>query len=182
MDEMSDKQAVEQVLNGDKEAYRFLLERYKNLVYRLAFRMLGDCDMAEDVVQEAFLIGYQHLERLRNASAFASWIAAIARNVCGNLMREKKITSVSLDYLTESGMEPSLPANPPKEDAELLKALRKAIAKIPDKYREIIELHYTEDYACEKIAAFLNLSRGAVLTRLYRARKHILNVLKKEGW
>ena len=178
---LSDEQIVDQVVGGEKEAYGILLDRYQHLVCRLALTMLGSSDMVEDVVQESFLIGYENLERLRNPASFASWIAGITRNICRNLMRERKKTPVSLDYLSDIGIEPSDSGNSPYYDKELVVAVRKLIPRLPDRYRVLIELRYTEGFSCQKIADFLNLSKSAVITRLHRARKQLLRLLETEG-
>jgi len=85
MEQISDREAVTQVLKGDKESYGILLERYKNLVYRVALNALGDCDQAEDVVQETFMRAYQNLERLHNPDIFGFWLSGIAKNICRNM-------------------------------------------------------------------------------------------------
>ncbi len=180
-DEFSDKEIVEKVLNGDKNSYAILFERYKGFVYRRALIMLGDCEMALDVVQESFLIGYKNLERLRNPSSFASWIAGIAKNVCRNRMRDKNLKTVSLDYLNEVGIELCDSGNSHSCSTEGITLIRETIPDLPEKYREILELRYTKGYSCKKIADFLNLSLSAVKSRLFYARKRILKKLKKEG-
>ena len=181
MNQISDRQAVEQVLKGDKESYGILLERYKNLVYRTALNALGDCDQAEDVVQETFMRAYQNLERLHNPDIFGFWLTGIAKNICRNMFRNKKHDLVSMDHLKEIA-----PSGNPQENgsgrAAMLRALRRAILVLPEKYREILELRYMEGFSCEKIARFCNLSQSAVLVRLYRARKQVVTILKKEGW
>jgi RNA polymerase sigma-70 factor (ECF subfamily) len=181
MEQVSDRQAVQRVLQGDKEAYGILLERYKNLVYRTALNSLGDCDQAEDVVQETFLRAYQNLERLHNPDLFGFWLSGIARNICRNIHRDQKNALVSMDHLKDVELA-EIPQENPFNKTELVQALRKAILLIPDKYREILELRYMEGYSCEGIASFCQLSQGAVLVRLYRARKQLMKILKKEGW
>jgi len=181
MEQISDREAVTQVLKGDKESYGILLERYKNLVYRVALNALGDCDQAEDVVQETFMRAYQNLERLHNPDIFGFWLSGIAKNICRNMFRNKSRDLVSMEHLKEIA-----PSGNPEENgsgkSELIRALRHAILILPEKYREILELRYTQGFSCEKIASFCNLSQSAVLVRLYRARKQIVNILKKEGW
>ena len=77
MDNLLDKEIVERVIVGDKDLYGVLVDRYSGLVYRLALNILADCDAAEDVTQEAFMIAYENLQCLGNPSSFASWIAVI---------------------------------------------------------------------------------------------------------
>ena len=99
---LKDKDIVKLVLKGDKNSYGILVEKYKNLVYRLVLNMTGAYDGAEDLVQEAFMIGYENLERLNKPDLFASWLAGITRNVCRKHIRtnQKKTVSLVINQLT----------------------------------------------------------------------------------
>jgi RNA polymerase sigma-70 factor (ECF subfamily) len=182
MDTLSDKQIVEKVANGDKESYGVLVDRHGSLVYRLALNILRDCDAAMDVMQEAFMIAYETMDRLRNPSSFASWIAGITKNLCRHVQKERKNTPLSLDYLADIGIEPGDPGTVDVADKELLLALRSTINKLPQMYREILDLRCTKNFSYQKIAEFLSISMSAVKSRLYRAKKEILKRFKKEGW
>jgi len=181
MEQLSDKEVVEKVLSGDKESYGILLDRYQNLVYRIALINFHNLEIAEDIVQETFLIGYKNLDRLMNPLAFAQWIAAISKNVCNGYKRKTKHIPLSLDYLDEVKIEAVNSSSDSDSDKELIHNIKKIVQKLPAKYREIIELRYTEGFSCKRLADFLNLSMSAVLSRLYYARKIILKMLKKEG-
>lgn len=178
---LSDEIVVKRVLQGDKQAYAVLVNRYKNLVYRLALSSLKNWEMSEDAAQEAFLSAYKNLGRLENPSSFGSWIYAITNNVCRNMKRKIKHTAVSLDDLSEHIIAKSTNDNDSRYVREILEALGKIITKLPSKYREVIELRYTEGFTCKKIAAFLGLTERAVINRLYYARKMILKQFRKEG-
>ena len=179
---LADGDIVQRVLKGDTESFGILFERYHNLVYRLALMNLGDADMAQDITQEAFLRAYNNLDRLRDIASFSAWIAGIARNLCRNTRRSKASQAVSLDYLAEEGIEPPDPGSPLPFQDEQMEAVKRALPSLPYKYREIMELRYTEEYSCKKIASFLNLSASAVKSRLFYARNLILKKLKKEGF
>jgi len=178
---LKDEEIVQKVLKGDKEAFGVLFDRYYHLVYRIALMKLGDCDMAQDAAQEAFLKGYNHLDRLREPSSFASWMAGITKNLCRNLRRNMGRKPVSLDYLAEVGIELPDPGHPVVFSPEQVSSLKRILPTLPEKYREILELRYTEQYSCKKIASFLSLSESAVKSRLFYSRKIILKKLKKEG-
>ena len=182
IENLADEDIIQRVLKGDTESFGILFERYHDLAYRLALMNLGDADMAQDITQEAFLRAYNNLDRLREMASFAAWIAGIARNLCRNVRRRKAYQLVSLDYLAEEGIEPKDPGNPLPFQDERLEAVKKALPTLPNKYREIMELRYAEEYSCRKIAQFLNLSMSAVKSRLFHARKLILKKLKKEGF
>jgi len=182
-DNLSDKQVIERVLNGDKDSYGILVDRYAGLVYRLALNILADCDAAEDVTQETLMIAYENLQCLKNPSSFASWIAVITKNQCHKVRRKKGAnTLVSLDYLVDIGIEPGDHGNSPSLDKEMAIALRRIVTKLPKKYREILDLRYAEGFSYKKLSDFLGITMSAVKSRLYHAKKELLKRLKKEEW
>jgi RNA polymerase sigma factor (sigma-70 family) len=182
MGDLLDEQVIERVLGGDKNLYGILVDRYAGLVYRLALNILHDCDTAEDMTQESFMIAYENLECLRNPSTFASWIAVITRNQCHKLQRKQKIAPLSLDYLGEIGIEPGDHGNSPMIDKHRATSLRKIIATLPEKYRIILDLRYVEEFSYKRVSDFLGITMSAVKSRLYHAKKEVLKRLKKEGW
>jgi RNA polymerase sigma-70 factor (ECF subfamily) len=177
----TDQEIITRVMNGHREDYRVLFERYQALVYRLALMRLGDRERAQDVLQEVFLAAYVNLDRLREPKAFASWIARITKNVCYNLLRQKKVRSVSVDYLKECGIEFSDSSDSPSWNEERMEAIRRVIPRLAAKYRQVIELRYTENFTYERIAQFLGLPMSTVKARLFHARKRIIKMLQREG-
>jgi RNA polymerase sigma-70 factor (ECF subfamily) len=167
-------------MGGNKDAYGELAERYGDMIYRFALLRIHDCDKAQDAAQEAFLIGYQNLMRLRKPSSFASWIAGITKNVCRNLAREASRNPVSLDYLAEIGIEPGEPGNQDSVDRERAALLHEIIGNLSPKYREIIDLRYTREFSYTKISNLLGISLTAVRSRLYHARLEIMKIAKKK--
>lgn len=178
---ISDNILVERVIQGDKESYRILVDRYKNLVFRLAITMLNDCDAAEDAAQEAFIIAYNNLTRLRTPSLFGSWIAGITKNICREYIKKQKSDPLSLEYLADSGIEPGSPCNTDIVDKELKATIQKIILNLPGKYREVIDLRYSEGFSYKKLSDFLGITMSAVKSRLFNAKNEIIKRLKKEG-
>src|SRR3989440_8916120 len=86
----SDAIAVERTLAGDREAFRVLVERHSHNVFRLAYRMTGNRHDAEEVVQEAFLRGYQKLRQFAARSNFGTWVYRIAANYAIDRMRQRR--------------------------------------------------------------------------------------------
>jgi len=178
---MTDEMYVERAVCGDQNAYGALVRKYQNMVYRLALSIIGDCEAAEDVAQETFLRAYESLPRLQKPASFAAWIAGIARNLCRNLLRKRKNTPLSLDYLAELGHEISAPGETPDHRIELFEAMRRIIAEMPPKYREVLDLRTAEEYSYNEIADFLGISLNAVKSRVYHAKAEVLKRARKEG-
>jgi len=178
---MTDEMCVERAVHGDQNAYSILVRKYQNMVYRLALSIIGNCDAAEDVAQETFLRAYENLPRLQRPASFAAWIAGIARNLCRNLLRKRKNTPLSLDYLLELGHEISAPGETPDHRIELLESLRQIITTLPPKYREVLDLRTIKEYSYEEISGFLGISLTAVKSRVHHAKKEVLKRARKEG-
>src|SRR5713101_2667440 len=87
---ISDAAAVERTLAGEREAYRVLVERHSAYVYRVAYRMMGNPHDAEEVVQEAFLRGYQKLQQFAGSANFGTWVYRIAANYAIDRLRQRK--------------------------------------------------------------------------------------------
>ena len=84
-----DEAAVARARSGDADAFRVLVERHSRAVYGAAFRMTGDCQDAEDVVQDTFLKAYRQLDRFESRASFATWVHRIAINCAVDLLRSR---------------------------------------------------------------------------------------------
>jgi RNA polymerase sigma-70 factor, ECF subfamily len=151
-----------------------LTRQHKDAVYRQMLRVCGNREDAEDVLIEALLKAYRHLNQLRDSSAFRAWLAQIARRVCWQLKeREALMPLLQLSTLDEEGRE--LPADDPTPEASLARrqlkhVLDHAIAALPELYRAVYEMRDIEDLPGDEVARKLGISRAAMKSRLHRAR------------
>lgn len=179
--EFSDKGIVEYILKGNKDAYTLLVEKYKDVLYRISISAVCDCDAAEDITQEAFLIAYKNLLRLNNPSSFKAWLIGITRNLCRDYKRKQIDAPISLDYLSEQAIEIPEQKKTNEIDKDLFSLVKKTIMGLPENYREIMLLRYNDDTSYEKICEILGISMSAVKSRIYHAKKEIIKKLEKEG-
>jgi RNA polymerase sigma-70 factor, ECF subfamily len=171
---VSDEQIIGRVLNGQVENYRELLDRHQSGVFRVAYRMLGRREDAEDVVQEAFVRAYTKLSECRDREKFGAWVRRIAVNVC--LRRFSRETpSDDLDEISDG-------AEDPVEQEVIRRAemreIQEAVACLPTAYRTILVLRYEEELDLKEIAELLGEQPGTIYTRLHRARKHLARQLE----
>jgi RNA polymerase sigma-70 factor (ECF subfamily) len=151
-----------------------LTRQHKDAVYRQMLRACGNHHDAEDVLIEALLKAYRHLNQLRDSAAFRAWLAQIARRVCWQLKeREALLPLLQLSTLEEEGRE--LPADDPTPETSLARRQMKqflddAIAALPDLYRVVYTLRDIEDLPGDEVARKLGISRAAMKSRLHRAR------------
>jgi RNA polymerase sigma-70 factor, ECF subfamily len=163
---------VRQVRQGNLEAYGELVRRYQGSVFGVCYRMLGERQEAEDLVQDAFIRGYERLNTFDAAYPFGPWIRRVAANLCLNRLQRRRPSLVELDE--EGGPAESALRRPPESAAERrqrAEALRRAILALPPAYRAVIELRHFQDATYEEIAAALDLPLSDVKSHLYRARR-----------
>ena len=156
------------------ENFDKLAIQHKDTVYRQMIRVCGNREDAEDVLIEALLKAYRHLDQLRDAVAFRPWLAQIARRVCWQLKeRESLMPLLQLSSLEDEGRE--IAGDRPSIETELAARrmkdiLQEAIASLPASYRSVYELRDIDGVSGEDVARQLNISVSAMKSRLHRAR------------
>jgi RNA polymerase sigma-70 factor, ECF subfamily len=151
-----------------------LAKRHKDAVYRQMIRVCGNREDAEDVLIEALLKAYRHLDQLRESAAFRAWLAQIAKRVCWQLKeREALLPLLQLSELEEEGRE--IPGTEPGAEAQLARRemkqiLAEGINALPPLYRAVYQLRDVEDLPGEEVATRLSISQAAMKSRLHRAR------------
>ena len=187
--ELSDEQLVSCAIDGDYDAFEELVERYQDKAYRLAFSLVKDESVAQDVVQEAFLNTYRKLETYAGEARFGSWIYRVVVNAA--LMRLRKegrrseigIDDVGPSVTDEEGTFSQPPswrtqADEAAENLELRQQILTAIDDLKPKYQATFLLREVEGLSVREIADVLELSEGAVKSRLHRARLHLQAALE----
>jgi len=171
---------IARIIGGEKELFHELVRPYERMVYLTVFSILKNETDAEDAAQEAVINAYRHLDSFRAESKFSTWLTTIAINEGRKrLRRAKGATFESIDEQEEDKGGDYTPApltdwrEIPQnvlERKELREALRKAIAELPDKYRQVFILRDLEGFSTEDTAQMLGISIATVKVRLHRAR------------
>lgn len=177
---------IARCLAGERKAYAVLVERYKGLVHDLVSRMIGDRVEAEDIAQDAFVKAYLSLKDFRGESRFSTWLCRIALNRCKDLLRRRG--REPWIQTTQDG-ESQIPEV--VDDGETLvlslerlereDVLRRALARLPVKYREAVVLRHIEGLDFREIGRLLRISEGAAKVRTFRAREMLRTLLESEG-
>src|SRR5579871_2246663 len=158
-------------MNSEASDFESLTRRYKDAVYRQMIRVCGNREDAEDVLVEALLKAYRHLDQLRDSGAFRAWLAQIAQRVCWQLKeRESLLPLLQLSALEDEGRQlPGTALTPEAELArrEMKQLLDDAIAALPEAYRPVYRMRDVEDLAGDEVAARLNISVTAMKSRLH---------------
>lgn len=176
MDLDSDAALVRRARNGEFGAFETLFERHRTLVYRFAYQIVPRRDDAEDIVQEAFVRAYQHLDRYRDEAKFTTWLLRIVSNLCTDQARmyqrrtalEQQEAAGALDWMTVGSTDD--PVQNLEQDRRKT-ALRKALAALPNHHRTVIVLRDIEEREYSEIAEMLNCTIGGAKLRVLRARR-----------
>ncbi len=174
--------------NGDQKAYAELLQRYRESVYFMMLKMVGNKDDAEDLTIEAFGRAFKRLHQYTSNFAFSTWLFKIASNNAIDFLRKKKQgDTLSLDskYKNEEGEEMSQNIKSgvldPEENfikKQKMEMLHDVVDKLKPKYKELVEMFYYQEMSHEEISQKLNLPIGTIKAQLFRAREFLYNVLK----
>ncbi len=171
---MQDNQVLwlEKALQGDSQAFTWLVETYQRPVYNLCYRMLGNAEDAEDAAQETFLRAYKNLRRYDANRSFSTWLLSIAAHYCIDQMRRRRYQVVSVEDLPYAdlpdpapGVENSLRR---KEEQRSVRALLESLEPTD---RAAVVMYYWYDCSYQEIAEALSLTLSAVKSRLHRARR-----------
>ena len=172
MDQSEESSLLERCRSGqDDTAFAELVDRYKDLVYALVYRLGRDHSQADDLAQEVFLKVHRGLPYFRGDARLSTWIYRIVFNVCGEDRQRRRPREEPLD---PGGGRPVV--DPGRIDSafgelELRDRLEQAMAALPDNYRFLIAAHYLQGVQYEALAAALDMPLGTVKTHLYRAKR-----------
>jgi RNA polymerase sigma-70 factor (ECF subfamily) len=181
-----DHRLIAECLQGDPTAFGVLVRRYQDRLFHVAYRLVGNAEDAQDVVQEAFLSAYQALEGFKGDSRFFTWLYRIAVNTAISLKRKQK-AALRLD----SGRNGELPIDPHDpseqsrpghalEQAEQEQRVQRALQKLSPEHRAVLILKDMEGQKYETMAEVLQVPIGTIRSRLHRARLELRELLEKD--
>ncbi|NND00141.1 MAG: sigma-70 family RNA polymerase sigma factor [Gammaproteobacteria bacterium] len=159
-----------------KRKYALLIEAHSQDLYKYALWLCKDKNMAEDVMQEAFLRAWKALDSLREAKAAKGWLFTIFRREHARQFERKR-----LQYSDIESMDTLVDVQLGYDDRPEAFALRNALQRLPTEYREPLEMQVLGGFSCQEIAGILDISSSAVMTRLFRARKKMRQILGHES-
>ncbi len=180
-EEVSDGELIGKVKAGEMGAFDELMRRYQKRVYFLAFKMVGDHDSADDVVQDAFVKAYYGMNRFKEGRPFYPWIYRIAMNLCINHLnqRRRQIRFPGDREIPGEIPSQSVHSNPEKtlEGEETRVRLENAVESLPPQQKAVLVLRAQENLSYDEIAKVLKIPKGTVMSRLSRARDKLKDVL-----
>ena len=183
--ESSDAAVVAQVLGGERDLFRVLVERHSRAVFRLAYRMMGNEQDAEDVVQETFLKAYRNLKGFEERASFSTWLYRITSNCALDSIRKrhKHEQRREPEPLAESEIVAQLPAGDPLPDrlmlsAEIGQRVSAALEALSPMERAAFVLRHYQGCSIEEIGAILGLQASATKNSVFRAVQKLRHSLE----
>jgi RNA polymerase sigma-70 factor, ECF subfamily len=172
---------IDQILTGNSNAFRYIVDQYKDKTYNLALRICGNHEEAEEIAQDSFLKAYRSLNRFKKKSSFATWLYRITYNSSISLVRIKKKKTLSLEDFPADAVD-FLGNNTTDEEAEREfrnSLVNFALQKINEEERALISLFYYEDMNIEEISDITGISKSTVKVKLFRTRQKMLEIIEK---
>lgn len=164
---------IQRIRQGDKEAFRFLVERYQSPLYALAFARLRDPVQAREVVADTFVQAYLKLPQLEQPASFGTWVRSILHNYCLKALALRQRQG----SLSEEIHDPAILQDKALESRQLGTELSQALEDLPLHLREPVILHYLFDFSVAELAAWLNVPPGTIKRRLFDARQKLKEYL-----
>jgi len=181
MTTIDDQKLIEAILNGDTKAYTQLVNRYKDLVFTLAIRMLKHREEAEEVAQDTFIKVFKSLDKFKGDSKFSTWIYKVTYNTCLDRIKKNKkhFNDVAIDEFTFNKIETIDNAldNLIKEEKNVL--IKNCINKLPEDSSALLTLFYFEELSLDEISKIINIEANTVKVKLFRARKKLAVILEQ---
>lgn len=176
----NDQHYINQTIKGDAHAFSVLVNRYKDLVFTLALRMLKNKEEAEEVSQDTFIKTYQALHKFKGHSKFSAWIYKVTYNTCLDRLKKNKkhYNDVAIDEITENQIKTMDNALDKMEEKEYNKLIQDCLTLLPKDDAFLLTLYYFETYSLEEISKIVGITANNVKVKIFRSRKKLATILK----
>ena len=172
---ITDEYLVEVVRSEDKQKYALLVRRYQDKLLRYVTMLIGNEQLATDVVQNTFIKAYRNLYGFNTKKKFSSWIYRIAHNEAINAIKKHK-KEITLEDETWQTFKDKQDVEAEFLVSENKKEVRSCLKKLKLDYREPLTLYYLDEYSYEEISDILRIPMDTVATRISRGKKYLAQI------
>jgi len=178
----NDQYYINKVLKGEDNAFTILINRYKNLVFTLCYRIVKDKEYAEEAAQDTFLKAYKSLTKFKGESKFSSWIYRIAYNTSLDKLKNIKrhndsISNINIDEHEFADMDSTIDI---LENNEFKSQIKSSIKKLHKEEAFILTLYYYEDMSMQEIADITGHKANSIKVKIHRSRQKLMIILRKQ--
>ena len=175
-----DQVYLDKIINGDSSSYSFLVDRYKDMVYSIALKILNNPEDAGDAAQECFIKAYRQIHQFKGKSKFSTWLYTIVYRIAVSELKENRIDTVTI---SDDHDEQYISGHSDNQSEQLQAKqiqyyVKLAIEKLPKIEALLVTLHYINDLPIREVGEITGLSVPNVKIKLFRARKKLEHDLK----
>ncbi|PKB16915.1 RNA polymerase sigma factor [Flavobacterium sp. 5] len=181
MSKLEDHHYINLILQGERNAFAVLVDRYKDMIFSLALKMVKNREEAEEVAQDTFIKIFNSLNKFKGDSKFSTWIYKIAYNTClDNLKKMKKEeNNISIDEFSAHLIKTMDNALSALEDKERKQTIQNCLNLLPSEENFLLTLYYFDDQSLEEIGKIMDISANNAKVKLFRSRQKLALILKK---
>ncbi|MBN1251328.1 MAG: RNA polymerase sigma factor [Bacteroidales bacterium] len=180
MDKFNEAYYIEKVKSGQIDAFRFLIDKNKNIVFNIVLRIIKNKEDAEEIAQDVFIKAFESINKFKGDSKFSTWLYKIAYNSAISKIRKKTIKTTNIEEHELSDFQiDEIYEDFEKTIVDKQEILNKAINKLLPEESTIINLYYLEENSISDICKITSLSISNVKIKLHRARKKLFNSLNE---
>ena len=178
----NDKDIISAVLQGNKQAYAELVNRYQNFVFTVCLRYTSSREDAEEIAQDIFVKAYRCLSDFRGDSKFSTWLYTIVNTSCITFLRKKRLQTHSLDdekvFAVADNIDGGMRANQVEQKSRIA-MVNQAIQLLSADDAKIITLFYKGEQSLDEIGSILGIDPNTVKVKLHRARVRLKDKMEK---
>lgn len=173
MKKTDDQFYIDRIKRGDPSSYSFLVNRYKDMAFTIALKILKNEEDAEDAAQESFVKAYQQIRKFENKSKFSTWLYTIVYRTSISKLQKSKVPvfPIDEDIIENYAFDFSAPQIETILATEQSKYIKNAIAKLPQTESLLITLFYMNENSIKEIGEITGLTESNIKVKLFRARK-----------
>lgn len=182
MSTLSDQHYIDNILQGETNAFAVLVDRYKDMIFTLALKMIKNREEAEEVAQDTFIKVFKSLNKFKGDSKFSTWIYKIAYNTCLDRLKKnkKEENNISIDEFSSHLIKTMDNALSALEEKERKQTIQNCLNLLPSEENFLLTLFYFENQSLEEIGKIMNINANNVKVKLFRSRQKLAVILKKQ--
>ncbi len=176
----NDQQYIDKVLEGDTNAFAFLVEKYEDMVFSLALKITKRREEAEEVAQDSFIKAFKSLQHFKGDSKFSTWLYKITYNNCIDRVKKiaRKYNTDTIDEVNENKIKAIEDTLQTIERGERAEVIKECMDLLPEDERTILWLFYFKELSLKEIKDVTSYSESNIKVKLHRARKRLLAIVK----